>query len=202
LIREAPEFKAPKALNGIRLLRAVSSPGKEGAMFRVSIAGLLWLVILAALNFAVLRYFELLAQGPEPITLLVGLMPLFDAFLISLYVALNKLYRFTLVRRESRSGFSGSLAITSGVMLAFCVFLSLAAPLEILGLISDLIQSSPWLAELDQRRNGGPLIAAALCVLMSGPLLAIAGVLSFAISRYRLVITRRSPRAPALEDRP
>ncbi len=68
-------------------------------MFRVSIAGLLWLIVLAALNFAVLRYFEYFVRKVEqPIVPLLGLMPLFDAFLISFYAAVTSQYRFALVR--------------------------------------------------------------------------------------------------------
>ena len=64
-------------------------------MFRLSIAGILWLIVLAAPNFAALRYFGYLVDANgEPIVLLVGLMPLFDAFLISFYAAATKQYRF------------------------------------------------------------------------------------------------------------
>ena len=54
-------------------------------MFRISIAGILWLIALAALNFAVLRYFEyFVGTGEQPIVPLLGLMSLFDAFLLDL----------------------------------------------------------------------------------------------------------------------
>jgi hypothetical protein len=173
-------------------------------MFRLSIAGILWLIVLAALNFAVLRYFEFLVnRGEDPVVLLVGLMPLFDAFLISFYAAANKRYRFMIMRRVSRGSFAGSFALTTGVTLALCMFLCIAARQHILELIEVLLEPfSKWFAVLRELGSGQSLIGATLCLIMSGPLLAIATVISFVMSRYRLVITRRLPDAHAVEDRP
>ncbi len=173
-------------------------------MFRLSIAGILWLIVLAALNFAALRYFGHLADASgEPIVLLVGLMPLFDAFLISFYAAATKHYSFSLVRRAGRVGFAKPLAVTTGVMLALCIFLCFAAPKAILTLIVDSFDFRKWLGIFRQPLTSNePLVGAMLCVLMSGPLLVIATVFSVIMSRYRLVITRRSLDTPAGDNRP
>ena len=173
-------------------------------MFRLSIAGILWLIVLAALNFAVLRYFGYLAgANGEPIVLLVGLMPLFDAFLISFYAAATKHYGFSLVRRAGRGGFAKSLAVTTGVMLALCIFLCFAAPKAILTLIVDSVDFRKWLGIFRQPLAfNETLVGATLGVLMSGPLLVIATVFSLITCRYRLVITRRSLDTPAVDNRP
>jgi hypothetical protein len=161
-------------------------------MFRLSIAGMLWLVILAALNFAVLRYFEYIDHGPDAIVLLVGLMPLFDVFLISCYAAVTKHFRFTLMRREGRGGFAGTLALATGVLLALCTFVCVVAPQHISNLIEIAVEPfTKWFEAWRKVGNGESLIGATLCLIMSGPLLVIATGFSLAMSRYRLVITRR-----------
>jgi hypothetical protein len=170
-------------------------------MFRLSIAGILWLIALAALNFAVLRYFKYVVDvGPEPIILLILLMPLFDAFLMSFYAAITKQYRLVLMRREGRGGVAETFALTTGVMFAFCMFVSFAAPKLILQLMEDWLL--PFIKWFEQQRGNEPLIGATLCLIVSGPPLVIASVFSFAMSRYRLVITRRMQDAPAPVDRP
>jgi hypothetical protein len=172
-------------------------------MFRLSIAEILWLIVLAALNFAALRYFEYFIQeGGEPILALIGLMPLFDAFLISFYAAVTKQFRFGLVRRAGRGGFAKSLAVTTGVLLAFFMFLCFAAPRGILNLLEAFFDFPKWLGNFRQHVTEGPLLGATLCVLVSGPLLVIAIVFSLIMCRYRLVITRRSLDTPAVDDRP
>jgi hypothetical protein len=172
-------------------------------MFRLSIAGILWLIVLAALNFAVLRYFEYFVQeGGEPIVPLLGLMPLFDAFLISFYAAVTKQYRFGLVRRAGRGGFAKSLAVTTGVLLALCMFLCFATPRGIVNLLEASFDFPNWPGNFGQHVTEGPLLGATLGVLMSGPLLVIATVFSLVTCRYRLVITRLSLDAPAVDDRP
>jgi hypothetical protein len=172
-------------------------------MFRISIAGVLWLIVLAALNFAVLRYFEYIADATgEPIVLLVGLMPLFDAFLISFYVAATKHYHFALVHRASRVGFAKLLAVTTGVMLALCIFLCFAAPRTIVDLLGAPFDFFRWLGIFRQPQTNKPLVGATLCVLMSGPLLLIATVFSLITCRFRLVITRRSLDTPAVDNQP
>jgi hypothetical protein len=174
-------------------------------MFRLSIAGVLWLIVLAALNLAVLHDFESLldrgGQGPEPIVLLTGLMPLIDAFLICCYTAVTGRYRFMLMPRGTRRDFAGAFAAITGVMLASFMFLCFAAPKRLsepLGILID-----PYVRWLDAQPlpgSRGPLIGATLCLVMSGPLLVISAVFSFIMSRYRLVITRRMQGAPAADD--
>ena len=161
-------------------------------MFRISIAGILWLVVLAALNFAVLRYFEYIQKSPEPIILLVGLMPLFDGFMISLYVAATRKYHFALRRRDRRGEFAGVFALTTAVMLAVSTFLCIVASQHILELMDSLFSSFiEWLTGFAQQGHTESLVGAALCLIMSGPMLVIATIFAFVMSRYKLVITRR-----------
>ena len=63
-------------------------------MFRIS--DLLWLIALAALNLTLLKYFEPVIDLSPKFAGLIGLMPLFDLFALSLYVALTRRFRFTL----------------------------------------------------------------------------------------------------------
>jgi hypothetical protein len=163
-------------------------------MFRLSIASVLWLIVLAALNFAILRSLEyLVSDGPGPIIPLVGLMPLFDVFLISSYVALTKRYRFTLISRPDGRDFAKTFAVTSGVMLAFCMFLCFALTHGLLVLIEVVLTPfDKWSKNMGWQGDGEALIGAAMCAVMSGPLIVMATLLSLIMSRYRLVIALRS----------
>jgi hypothetical protein len=161
-------------------------------MFRISVAGILWLIVLAALNSAVLRFFEYFAREPEPILLLVGLMPLFDAFIISLCVAATRSFRFELRRRDHRRGFSGAFALTTAAMLVGSSFLCIVAThpiLELLQLFLDPVIA--WFKVIAEREPTESVVGVTLCLVMSGPMLVIAAILSFIMSRYELVISRR-----------
>jgi hypothetical protein len=165
---------------------------KEAALFRFSLAKLLWLVALAALNFAVLRSFRSIAASPEPIVLLVALMPLFDGFVISLYAAAARKYHFALKRRDERCGFGETFALTTGLMLVVSMFLCFAAPQHLLGLIDALLGPfSQWFGDLSRLDPAESLLGAALCLIVSGPPLVIAVVFALVMSRYKLEIVRR-----------
>ncbi len=69
-------------------------------MFRISL--LLWLVALAALNFTLFRYSEAIIDLSPKFAGLIGLIPLFDLFGLSLYLAVTRRFRFALVRRTVR----------------------------------------------------------------------------------------------------
>ena len=160
-------------------------------MFRISIAGILWLTALVAVNFAVLRYFEYLRKMDDPIILLVGLMPLFDGFLISLYAAVTRRYHFALyaVRAEDTSWKSSRL--TAAVMLAVSTFLCITATKTVLELLDGPYSSwLGWLPGFAQQPEG-VFLAVALCLIISGPLLVIAAVFAFVMSPYEVVVTRR-----------
>ena len=92
--------------------------------------------------------------------------------------------------------------MTTGVMLALCIFLCFAAPKRIGNLIDASFDFEQWLGQFGQPVTEGPLLGATLCVLMSGPPLVIATVFSLITCRYRLVITRRSLDTPAVDIRP
>ena len=95
---------------------------KELPMFRISL--LLWLIALAALNLTVLKYSEPIIELSPKFAGLIGLMPLFDLFAVSLYLALTARFRFALIRRQMRRSLMGSTAAGSGAILALgvCLF--------------------------------------------------------------------------------
>jgi hypothetical protein len=131
-------------------------------------------------------------KWPDPIVLLVGLMPLFDGFMISLYVTATRRYRFALRRRDRPGGFAGIFALTTAIMLATSTFLCVAATRLIPELIDSLFSSfGEWLKGVAQGGYTESLEGAVLCLIMSGPLLVIATISAFVASRFELVITRR-----------
>ena len=160
-------------------------------MFRISIAGILWLTALVAVNLTVLRYFEYLDKMDDPIILLIGLMPLFDGFLISLYAAVTRRYHFALKRRESRGHYVEVFALTTAMMLAVSTFLCVTATKTVLELLDGPYNSwLGWLPGFAQQPDG-VFLAVALCLIISGPLLVIATVFAFVMSPYQVVVTRR-----------
>jgi hypothetical protein len=84
-------------------------------MFRISL--LLWLIALAALNLTLLRYSEAVIDLSPKFAGLIGLMPLFDLFALSLYLALTRRFRFALVRRAVRKNIADSAAMVSEAIL-------------------------------------------------------------------------------------
>src|SRR5262249_25461052 len=84
-------------------------------MFRISL--LLWLIALAALNLTVFRYSEALINISPKLAGLIGLMPLFDFFFVSVYLALTRKFRFGLSRRSVRKSILESIAAVSWAIL-------------------------------------------------------------------------------------
>ena len=107
-------------------------------MFRISL--LLWLVALAALNFTLLRYSEAAIELSPKLAGLIGLMPLFDLFALSLYLALTRRFRFALVRRTSAKNIVDSAAMVSGAILVLGTTSCLLFPEVVLQLV-DLLFS-------------------------------------------------------------
>jgi hypothetical protein len=62
-------------------------------MFRISL--LLWLIALVAVNLTLLRYSEAVIELSPKFAGLIGLMPLFDLFVLSLYRIVIRLHRQT-----------------------------------------------------------------------------------------------------------
>lgn len=160
-------------------------------MFRIS--HLLWLIALAALNFTLLRYSEAIADLSPKFVGLVGLMPLFDLFVLSLYLALTRRFRFALVRREVRRSLVDSVATWSGAILILGTTSCLLFHEVVLGTLDllytpvyDLIKVSESTPE-----TRGFLIGASLGLIMSGPPILFAFLLGYIHSRFRLEITRR-----------
>ena len=160
-------------------------------MFRISL--LLWLVALAALNLAVLRYSEAVIDLSPKFAGIIGLMPLFDLFVLSLYLALTTRFRFALVRRTVRKNIIDSAAMVSGAILA----LGTASCLLFHEVVLELIQLpfsrlDHWIKVSESSpETRGFVIGAFLGLLMSGPPILVTFVLGFLHGRFKLEITRR-----------
>lgn len=162
-------------------------------MFRISF--LVWLIVLAALNLAVLRSFGYLVADPEPVISLVGLMPLFDTLLVALYFVIAKRFRFAI--RKERGAFLETFGVTTAVILALATLISVAAPHRVLQLAEIALDAyQDDLKAFEQRGdNAMPVLGALLGVLMSGPLIALSLLVALILSQFKIVITRREEAA-------
>lgn len=160
-------------------------------MIRISL--LLWLIALAALNLTLLKYCEPVVQFSPRLIGFYGLMPLFDFFALSVYLALTGRYRFALIRRQTRKRFADSIAVMSGAILASKTLLCLFFPVAVLQLFGALF--SPlfqWLeVESLAPEIRGFLIGTLLGALMSGPVICFTLAFGLLHSRFRIEITRR-----------
>jgi hypothetical protein len=166
-------------------------PAKESPMFRISL--LLWLIALAALNLTLLKYTEAVIDLSPKFAGLIGLMPLFDLFALSLYLALTRRFRFALVRRTVRKNIVDSAAMMSGAILILCTTSCLLFPEVVLQLVELLFfPFNQWIkVSASSPETRGFLIGALLGLLTSGPPILLAFVLGYIHSQFRLEITRR-----------
>jgi hypothetical protein len=120
-------------------------------------------------------------------------MPLFDFFVLSVYLALTGRFRFALVRRQVRKSVVDSVAVVSGAILASGTLLCLLFPEVVVQLLELLfLPLEQWIGvSRSSPEMRGPLSGALLGVLMSGPLICLMLVLGLVHSRFRLEITRR-----------
>lgn len=81
-------------------------------MFRISPR--LWLIALASLNLSLLQYCEAVIRFSPKFAGLIGLMPRFDFFALSVYLALTGRFRFALLRRRERKSAVDSAAVIAG----------------------------------------------------------------------------------------
>src|SRR4051812_35516339 len=160
-------------------------------MFRISL--LLWLIALAALNLTLLRYSEAVIDLSPKFAGLIGLMPLFDLFALSLYLALTRKFRFDLVRREIRKNMVDSAAMVSGAILVLGMTSCLLFHEVVLQLLEPLFSPfDGWIkVSGTSPETRGFLIGASLVMLISGPLILFTFILGYIHSRFRLEITRR-----------
>jgi hypothetical protein len=160
-------------------------------MFRISL--LLWLIALAALNLTLLRYTEAVIDLSPKFAGLIGLMPLFDLFALSLYLALTRKFRFALVRRSVRKTIVDSAAMVSGAILVLGTTSCLLFPEVVLQLVELLFSPfDPWIKVSESSpETRGLLIGAFLGLLMSGPPIFLTFVLGYIHSRFRVEITWR-----------
>jgi hypothetical protein len=124
---------------------------------------------------------------------LIGLMPLFDLFVLSLYLALTRRFGFALVRRRVQGSFVVSTAVASGAILALGALSCLLFPEVVLQLLDVLYTPiDQWIGvSSSSPESRGFLIGALLGLLMSGPPIFLSFVLGYIHSRFRLEITRR-----------
>lgn len=160
-------------------------------MFRISL--LLWLIALAALNLTVLKYSEAVLDLSPKFAGLIGLLPLFDLFALSLYLALTRRFHFALVRRELRKNIVDSAAMVSGTTLVLGTMSCLLFPEVIMQLVDRLFSPfDQWIkmSELSPETRGF-VLGTLLVMGISAPLILLTFVLGHIHSRYRLEITRR-----------
>ncbi len=160
-------------------------------MFRISL--LLWLIALAALNLTVLRYSEAIIDLSTKFAGLIGLMPLFDLFALSLYLALTRRFRFALVRREVRVSFIGSVAAASGTILVLGTLSCLLFPevvLQLLDVLYTPIDQRIGISTSSPENRSFPM-GTLLGLVASGLPMFLTFVLGYLHSRFRLEITRR-----------
>jgi hypothetical protein len=160
-------------------------------MFRISM--LLWLIALAAVNLSLLKYSEAVIDLSTKFAGLIGLMPLFDLFALSLYLALTRRFLFVLVRRSVRKNPVDSAAMVSGAILVLGTTSCLLFPEVVLQLVeSKFSPFEQWfkVSEISPEMRGC-LIGALLGLLISGPLIFLTFVLGYIHSRFRIEITRR-----------
>ena len=160
-------------------------------MFRISF--LLWVVVLAAFNFVVLRHFKQLENAGNQVMILIGLMPLFDLFILASYLAVTKRYRFSLVECDVPRRLTPLIAAWSGGFLLLGTMLCLVATEGILHLIEffftpilPAVEAAHLQPDLQESLAGG-----LLGLLMSGPPILLALLLAYIGSSYRLVVTPR-----------
>ena len=123
-------------------------------MFRISL--LLWLVAIAALNLVFLKYSESVIDLSPKFAGIIGLMPLFDLFVLSLYLALTRRFRFALVRRTVRKNIIDSAAIVSGAILVLGTASCLLFPEVVLQLVNLLFSPvDQWIRYRNHRPNKG-----------------------------------------------
>jgi hypothetical protein len=159
-------------------------------MFRISL--LLWLIALAALNLTVLKYSEAVIDLSPKLAVLIGLMPLFDLFALSLYLALTRRFRFALVRRMMQQNMVDSAAMVSGAILVLGTTSCLLFSEVMFHLLELLFPSHLWTEVSNSSpETRGFLIGTLLGLLMSGPPIFLTFVLGYIHSRFRLEITRR-----------
>ncbi len=160
-------------------------------MFRISF--LLWLVALVAVNLTVFRYSEAIIDLSPKFAGPIGLMPLFDLFAVSLYLALTRRFRFALVRRPVRKNIADSAAMVSGAILVLGTASCLLFHEVVLQLLDVLYTPlDQWIGvSSSSSETPGFLIGALLGMLMSGPPILLTFVLGYIHSRFRFEITRR-----------
>jgi hypothetical protein len=160
-------------------------------MFRISL--LLWLVALAALNLTLLRYSEAVINLSPKFAGLIGLMPLFDLFALSLYLALARRFRLALIRRTVRKNIVDSAAMVSGAILVLGMTSCLLFPEIVLQVVELLLSPfEQWIKVSESSpETRSFLIGTLLVMVISGPLIFLTLILGYIHSRFRLEITRR-----------
>jgi hypothetical protein len=175
-------------------------------MVRIRVGGLMFLVGLVAINIASLRF--LLPPSTMPFllwTLLAGLLPLADAFLVGAYAVVSH-YRASLVRRDpqQRARFAPAFVVCCGIFLWATLAVCLCVPESYeyypTWAAQPVDHYLAWLGVPTTTET--PVLRYAirpmfLGVILSGPPLVMAVASAFVLSRFMLVVTPRADRGKA-----
>jgi hypothetical protein len=159
---------------------------------RVTIFGLMTVVLIVATNCAVLRLFPLDTDNPNGL-LVAGLVPMVNLLAIGLW-------RMVARRVEPGPARVGAQVVGWGALaVAVACFLGFPRLFEsYIGWIESAVDPLARRAGLDydSALSSYVVVPALLTTFFSLPLLALAGIGGWVHGRYKVVIVRRGPVAP------
>ena len=152
-------------------------------MFRISF--LLWLVVLAALNFWLLSNLQLVFNSNLYDPLLVGTLPLLNAFLIGCYFSGFSRFRFSIKRRDENRDFATAFAFVTGFLFVLTVIMCALIPEPLFSLLDKILTPFRlWFQSLrPEIRRSVLLDVGILGLFVSGPSLLIVFPLASHLSR-------------------
>jgi hypothetical protein len=176
-------------------------------MPRFSIFMAMAAVALVAANLGVMRALVPFSEVSW-LLFLVGLLPLIDAQIISVYCLIGSRYRISLRRRapQERIGFSPIFAGVNALALGIAIVTCSTAPDGVMAYLEYCAQPlEPVLKSLqvdltwDHPLAQFVLLPLVVGAILSGPPLLVALTTSWVSSRYKLVIVPRPRPAPATQ---
>jgi hypothetical protein len=177
-------------------------------MPRFSIFMAMVAVALVAANLGVIRAVVPVSEVSWPL-FLVGLLPLLDAQIISVYCLIAPRYRIWLRRRapQERIGFAPTFAAVNALALLMAIAICVMAEdavMACLSCVGDALVPFVESMHLGQEFENLPIVQFVelplfLGAIISGPLLMLALTISWVSSRYKLVIVPKLRPAPATQ---
>jgi hypothetical protein len=173
-------------------------------MPRFSISVAMTVVALAAANCAIIRL--VVPFWSEPgfwAVFLLGLLPLVDAQIISVFWLFTAKYRIYLQRRRPRErvGFGAAFAVVNTLMLfgliVACVFASTPVVVYMSFVAEPVLNFVQSVAFPGESGTNSPMFKMIVYPLLagttlSGPPLLFGLAISWAMSRYKLIVERRT----------